>query len=313
MIDQETMARGHLSCDALPEALDKYLVRKQRKGFLESCRRIAAVGASADPDSKSYASIKRLLDLGLDMVPVVDGCDTYLGGPCYAHLADVPGTIEIVQVYPSERLDCEALAREAVEKKAVAFWMEEAKIEPPVKELLTRNRVHVVELESLEKEFLKHFPLSARVDYRHPPFERGPVRVGARMTENPATVAVTDTIQTAIYKMEMGNFRHLPVVGSKGRLVGMLSDRDIRLVRRSLAFAPLERTAAELGSVSVKSVAIFEPVTIHPDALLERAAELMLRWQVGGLPVIDDAGWLVGIITYTDLLREYVERERGRR
>ena len=42
---------------------------------------------------------------------------------------------------------------------------------------------------------------------------------------------------------------------------------------------------------------------------LKAAAELMLRWQVGGLPVVNDLDKLVGIITYTDLLREFVGRE----
>ena len=52
-------------------------------------------------------------------------------------------------------------------------------------------------------------------------------------------------------------------------------------------------------------------MTIYPEALLEQAAELMLRWEVGGLPVVDKAGALVGMITYTDLLRELVAGERS--
>jgi CBS domain-containing protein len=44
--------------------------------------------------------------------------------------------------------------------------------------------------------------------------------------------------------------------------------------------------------------------------MLKEAAELMLRWRVGGLPVVGDKDKLVGIITYTDLLREFTGQER---
>ena len=50
---------------------------------------------------------------------------------------------------------------------------------------------------------------------------------------------------------------------------------------------------------------------MKPETTLKEAAELMLRWHVGVLPVADDQNRLVGMITYTDLLRESVRREEG--
>ncbi len=47
---------------------------------------------------------------------------------------------------------------------------------------------------------------------------------------------------------------------------------------------------------------------VLPDASLEEAAELMLRWEVGALPVVAGDAYLIGIITYSDLLREFVAR-----
>jgi acetoin utilization protein AcuB/CBS domain-containing protein len=59
----------------------------------------------------------------------------------------------------------------------------------------------------------------------------------------------------------------------------------------------------------VQQAAVFDPISVKPETTLKEAAELMLRWHVGGLLVADDQSRLVGMITYTDLLREYVGRE----
>ena len=140
--------------------------------------------------------------------------------------------------------------------------------------------------------------------------ERASIKVGERMTKNPVTVKPNDAIKDAIEKMKRGRFRHLPMVDDEGKLIGMISDRDIRLIRPSLAFVSSEDAAVQLWSTAVRQAAVFDPVTIQPDQLLEQAAELMLRWEIGGLPVVDDRGKPIGIITYTDLLRELITRGR---
>ncbi len=130
------------------------------------------------------------------------------------------------------------------------------------------------------------------------------------MTKNPVTVKPGDALNEALDKMKKGGFRHLPVVDEEGKLIGMISDRDIRLIRPSLAFVSSEDAAAQLWSIAVRQAAVFNPVTIPPDAPLEQAAELMLRWEVGGLPVVDKDGKPIGIVTYTDLLREFVAGDK---
>jgi len=65
----------------------------------------------------------------------------------------------------------------------------------------------------------------------------------------------------------------------------------------------------QLWSLAVQQAAVFDPISVKPETTLKEAAELMLRWHAGGLPVADDQNRLVGMITYTDLLREYVGRE----
>src|SRR6188768_965820 len=87
-----------------------YVFRKQRKAILENCRRIAVVGASADSNSPIFISIEKLLGMGLEIIPVFPARESLLGLRCYAKLSDVPGKLDIVQVYPSEGIKYEELA-----------------------------------------------------------------------------------------------------------------------------------------------------------------------------------------------------------
>jgi len=288
-----------------------YLLRRQRKAILENCRRIAVAGVSTDPNGASFIAMEKLLGLGLEIIPVVPDRESLLGLRCYAKLRDVPGKVDIVQVYPSEKLDLVQLAREAVEKGVATFWIEQnVAASREIEGILVNGRVHLVEYENLEMEYMKHVPLTGA---SRPPSRRDKkaAKVKERMTKNPATVRPEDGIKDAIWKMEHGHFRHLPVVDEQGKLIGMLSDRDIRLIRPSLAFTNKEDAMVQLWSISVQQAAVFDPVTIKQETTLKEAAELMLRWHVGGLPVVDDREKLVGMITYTDLLREFVGQEES--
>jgi CBS domain-containing protein len=288
-----------------------YLLRRQRKTILENCRRIAVVGASADPESPSFVAIERLLGLGLEIIPVCPDRVSLLGLRCYGRLRDVPGKIDVVQIYPRDDVDLLPLARDAVEKGVATFWIEIGMVaSPEVEEVLSNGKVQLVEFESFETEYLKHTPAMApvaplRKDKKAP-------KVFERMTQNPASVTPDEALQTAIGKMEKGRFRHLPVVDQEQKLIGMLSDRDIRLIRPSLAFVDKEEASLQLWSIAVQQAAVFDPVKVKPDTTLKEAADLMLRWQVGGLPVVDRQERVVGIITYTDILRAFVGREESR-
>ena len=288
-----------------------YLFRRQRKAILENCRKIAVVGASSDPNSPSFISMERLLGMGLEIIPVFPGRESLLGLHCYTRLRDVPGKLDVVQVYPNEGIDYDELAREAVSKDVNTFWLEPGlSASKEVEDILISGRVHLVEYESLEVEYLKHmpFPTGAAPQSRK---DRKAAKVKEQMSRNPVTVKPEDGLKDAIWKMEHGHFRHLPVVNEKEKLVGMLTDRDIRLIRPSLAFVNKEDAAAQLWSISVQQAAVFDPITAKPETTLKEAAELMLRWHVGGLPVVDRMDKLVGVITYTDVLREFIGREEA--
>jgi len=285
-----------------------YLFRKQRKAILENCRRIAIVGASADPNSPIYISIEKLLGMGLEIIPVFPGRESLLGLRCYAKLSEVPGKLDIVQVYPSDGVDYAELAREAAAKNVNTFWMEPGlAASREVEDILVNGKVHLVEYENLETEYLKHLPFATATTALRK--DRKATKVRERMSRNPAKVKPDDGLKDAIWKMDHGQFRHLPVVDEHEKLIGMITDRDIRSIRPSLAFVGKDDAAVQLWSISVQQAAVFDPISVKPDTSLREAAELMLRWHVGGLPVVDDHDNVVGMITYTDLLREFVGRE----
>jgi CBS domain-containing protein len=267
---------------------------------------VAIIGLSADPRSESYVRTAKLLGVGMEVAPLFSQAPSYLGIPAYSRLDEVPGPVDIVQVYPYGNVQLLEVARDAIKKGAKAFWIEEGSASPEAVEALSGAGIQIVEYESLVREYLKHFPSSEPVSRA----SRSNARVVDRMTRNVVTAQLNDSIKDAIEKMKQGHFRHLPVVNEEGMLVAMLSDRDVRLIRPSLAFVTLETEAVQLASMSVRQAAVFNPVTVHADVSLVTAAEILLRWEIGALPVVASGDKLLGIITYTDLLREFVATNR---
>jgi CBS domain-containing protein len=124
------------------------------------------------------------------------------------------------------------------------------------------------------------------------------------MTENPATVSPTATLAEAYDLMLEREVRRLPVVDHD--LVGIITMGDIL---RHLPVTGDEgdtETRLLLTEKQVCDVAAYDPVTINPSATIQEAAERMLEYQVGGLPVVRN-GKLIGIITESDIFRLVVE------
>ena len=115
------------------------------------------------------------------------------------------------------------------------------------------------------------------------------------MMRRPVTViSVEATIGEAFQLLQDRGFRHLPVV-DRGRLVGVLTDRDLRFATSSFCHTP--RTAEDPVSGAMSS----PPLTADPLDPVEDAARIMRENKIGCLPVVDGAE-LVGILTGMDLL-----------
>lgn len=115
------------------------------------------------------------------------------------------------------------------------------------------------------------------------------------MVTDLVTVSPAETARNAYKLMRDRRFRHLPVV-SDGRLVGILSDRDLRPVLLSPG----------LARVRVSELMSEDLTTITPEVAIEDAASLLVVKRIGCLPVVADER-LVGIVTETDLLAVLVE------
>lgn len=97
--------------------------------------------------------------------------------------------------------------------------------------------------------------------------------------------------------------RRLPVVDN-GKLVGICTYGDIREARPSSATSlSVWELNYLLSQLTIKDIMTPNPITIAPNATIGEAARLMLKNQISGLPVVDTASKLVGIITESDIFR----------
>lgn len=130
------------------------------------------------------------------------------------------------------------------------------------------------------------------------------------MTLGPVTVEASATLREVLVRMKQDGFRQLPVVDRRGHLVGIVTDRDVRLAMNSpLVLHDREQDEKLLNSVTAESCMTPNPITVSPDAPAYRAAEMLSCYKFGALPVLDGEQ-LVGIISVSDILDDYVEGQR---
>lgn len=133
------------------------------------------------------------------------------------------------------------------------------------------------------------------------------MRVRELMSPSPISVTPSTPIMEARYLMRHKRFRHLPVVDG-GRLVGIITDRDIRLVlpspARRLSFGEIKYFLTELTVGEVMTTPV---IASHPERDAGKAGQTMLEHKIGALPVVE-GDQLVGILTETDLIAAFVDQ-----
>ncbi|MBW1708767.1 MAG: CBS domain-containing protein [Deltaproteobacteria bacterium] len=110
------------------------------------------------------------------------------------------------------------------------------------------------------------------------------------------TVPVTASIEEAAALIKEHDIRHLPVVEGE-KLIGLVTEGEIRG-----AIFP-----AMIEDIGVKDLMMSDPITVHPETLLEDAVRLVYRHKIGCLPVVDEDRNLKGIITVVDMLASLIE------
>lgn len=123
------------------------------------------------------------------------------------------------------------------------------------------------------------------------------------MTRNVITLGLKTTVVDAAEIMRTKRVRQFPVIDDKGALVGIVSDRDIRDAMPSKYLPGDSASGGSLGSLRAADIMTSEPMTVTPITPVDLVANLLQRHKFGGLPVVDGASRLVGIITVADVLR----------
>lgn len=138
-----------------------------------------------------------------------------------------------------------------------------------------------------------------------------------RMSRHPLTVKPTTPVDAALKRMREEKIRRFPVVDNEGKLVGIVSDKDL------LYAAPSPATSLSIyelhylySRITIEQVMSQDVITVEENDPLEEAARIMVDNKVGGLPVMRE-GTLVGIITETDIFKTFMEmlgaRDQGLR
>jgi acetoin utilization protein AcuB len=130
------------------------------------------------------------------------------------------------------------------------------------------------------------------------------MKVKDLMRTNVVSLHIGDTLGVAEDIMSMGRIRHLPVVDEEHRVVGLVSQRD--LFRASVSSVLGFDRAKEhewMGNIRVRDVMTKEVVMIDAEAGVSEAVDKCVSDKIGCLPVADEQGKLVGLLTETDCLR----------
>ena len=110
------------------------------------------------------------------------------------------------------------------------------------------------------------------------------------MTRDVVTLGPRHHIKRVAREMQLGRIRHIPIVDKDGTLVGLVTQRDVLAAGENLA-----RPVTEIMQADVK--------TVLASTRAYEAAYLLLRYDIGCVPVTESNGRLIGIITDTDFVR----------
>lgn len=131
--------------------------------------------------------------------------------------------------------------------------------------------------------------------------------VTSYMSKTVTTVTPDVSLAQVKDKLSEGNFRHLPVVDNAGKLIGILTDRDLRSAYPSAMMNEKERVnyLSRFKEMKVSGIMTAAVTRLTLTSTLDDALLLFDLAKVGALPVVDDEQKVVGILSVRDLLSAY--------
>jgi acetoin utilization protein AcuB len=130
----------------------------------------------------------------------------------------------------------------------------------------------------------------------------------ARHMTTPAVTVSPDALLPEVRNiMNSRHFRHLPVVDEQQRLIGMITDRDLRSAYPSSILSEDKRQAIleKVEKTPVRSIMARELISLTPLATLDDALYLLSKEKIGMLPVIDEEQHVIGVFSVQDLMKAY--------
>jgi CBS domain-containing protein len=123
--------------------------------------------------------------------------------------------------------------------------------------------------------------------------------VASVMKDNPIFVGPDDNLVGAVLRMVQEGIRHMIVADDDRRVIGIISDRDLRLL---VGDEHLANMGKDVETLSVSWAMTPNPYIIRQDDSIFELSSYFIDERIGALPVVDDQEKLVGIVSYVDLL-----------
>jgi acetoin utilization protein AcuB len=132
--------------------------------------------------------------------------------------------------------------------------------------------------------------------------------VSQSMTRSVITVEKEAGIIEAQEKLIEHRIRHLPVVDTDNRVIGIVTDRDIRsaLPFKLYKDSTGDKTKENLEDLTIGDIMTADPRTISPEDTIQDALLLLQELRVGALPVVDREHHIIGVISVRDLMRAFI-------
>ena len=129
-----------------------------------------------------------------------------------------------------------------------------------------------------------------------------------RMNAPAVTITPEIPFQDALKLMREKGYRRLPVVNRSGELVGIVSERDLLYATPSPASSlSVWELNYLLSQLQVREIMTKHVITTTLDTPIEDAAEVLATRKIGGMPVVDEHNYVLGVITETDIFKALVE------
>lgn len=151
-------------------------------------------------------------------------------------------------------------------------------------------------------EYEKLYPQRSYQQVRAGTRERKPAILAKQIFTSPVvTLTPHSSLSEAWELFRTKRFRHIPVLDASGKVIGILSDRD--MLRESVMIPHPSQRSQEGSIPTVKEVMTTPVLTAHADTEIREIARVFFEERIGAMPIMEDGGRLMGILTRSDILR----------